>query len=302
MSLDASRTGQTDADELLVGLRTMMDGLRTLPPVPFSGAIEDLTVTTRSGSRPARLYRPEAVASPAPAFVFFHGGGFVSGSIDTHDNVCRELAAVAAATVVSVEYRLAPEHPYPAAVEDAIDATAWVAGHLAELGIDGARLGVAGDSAGACLATAVALDARDSGGPALALQLLAYPKIDFVNDHPSHHEPVAIMGITPELADLFDRHYLPDPARHGDPLASPLANAELAGLPPALILAAERDTLRDEAELYGRRLHKAGVTVATMRAVGLLHGFLNMTTIQPAGRLAARSFYAAAGLALAEGA
>lgn len=293
-------TGGPPLVEQLTQLRQSLAGLDALPQLAFAGAIDELTIPTRAGSVRGRLYRPARVAPPAPTFVFFHGGGFVAGSIDTHDNVARELAAVAGAAVVSVDYRLAPEHPFPAGVEDAVDATAWVVAQAADLGLDAGRLGVAGDSAGACLATAVAIQARDDGGPALRLQLLAYPKIDFVNEYPSHRADLGPAAISLGMARLFDSSYLPDPALRNEPLASPLATADLTGLPPALIVAAERDSLRDEAEAYGRRLHKAGVTVATMRAVGLLHGFLNVTTIQPAGRLFARSVYAAAGLALTE--
>jgi acetyl esterase len=230
--------------------------------------------------------------------VFFHGGGFVAGGLDTHDTVCRELATGAGALVVSVEYRLAPEHPYPAAVEDAIDATAWVVANAAHLDADPTRIGVAGDSAGGTLATAVALDARDRGGPALALQFLLYPKMDFVHDHPSHHEDPGEMGIPTEMATLFDRSYLPDPDRRGEPLASPLVAPDLAGLPPAFVVSAHRDTLRDEAEAYARRLHQAGVAVATIRAVGMDHGFCNLTPLAPATRLLATSLYAAAGHSL----
>jgi acetyl esterase len=294
-------TGGPPDAETLTQLRETLAGLTSLPTIAFEGAIDELTIPTRAGSVPARHYRPAGIASPAPVFVFFHGGGFVSGSIDSHDNLCRELAAVAGAAVVSVEYRLAPEHPFPAGVEDAFDATAWVSASAAELDIAADRMAVAGDSAGGCLATAVALQARDNGGPALALQFLAYPKIDFVNDHPSHHESFGALGINLGMARLFDSSYLPDPTLRHDPLASPLAVADLEGLPPAIIVSAARDTLRDEAELYGRRLHKSGVTVATVRAMGLLHGFLNLTPIQPAGRLMARSVYAAAGLALRDG-
>jgi acetyl esterase len=267
-------------------------------PAPLMSRVENIDLDVAGGKIPLRILVPQQTVRGV--VVYYHGGGWVIGDLDTHDAVCREIAARAGVVVAAVDYRLAPEHPFPAAVEDAVDATAWVAGDATDLGIDPARLAVAGDSAGACLATAVAIHARDHGGPALRLQLLAYPKIDFVNDHPSHHLDFGPAGISLGMARLFDNSYLPDPARRTDPLASPLATAELTGLPPALIVAAERDTLRDEAELYGRRLHKAGVTVATMRAVGLLHGFLNMTGIQPAGRLFARSAYAAAGLALKE--
>jgi acetyl esterase len=301
MALDAPAGGPTATNPLLVQLRELMDRLVDLPPVPFEGTIDELTIPTRAGSVAARRYRPAVLGSgAAPGFVFFHGGGFAAGGLGSHDAVCRELATAAPACVIAVDYRLAPEHPYPAPVEDAIDAASWVSSGAADLGIDASRLGLAGDSAGGCLVAAVTLHAREHGSPTFACQLLVYPKLDFVGDHPSHHEPVGAFGITPEMAALFDACYLPDPQRRREPLASPLLAPDLSGLPPALVVAAARDTLRDEAEAYGSRLHKAGVPVATMRAVGLDHGFLNVTSMVPSARLFARSLYAAAGDLLRE--
>jgi acetyl esterase len=285
----------TDPDAGVAQVRRFLDDLRDLPAVPFAGSIAELTVPTRDGAVPARHYRPGTAGAAAPVFVYLHGGGFVSGGLDSHDNVCRELATGARAVVVAVDYRLAPEHPFPAPVHDAADATAWVADHAAELGGDAARLGVAGDSAGAGLAAAVALDARDRGGPAIALQVLVYPKIDFVGEHASHTEQFGGFGISPETGAVFDRAYLPDENLRGDPLASPLAAPDLAGLPPALVVAAARDTLRDEAEAYGRRLHKAGVPVASLRALGQAHGFLHLSPVDPGAALFNASLWAAAG-------
>jgi acetyl esterase len=288
---DLSPLAGLDVEQLRQGLTV----LGTQTPVPFAGDIDELAIPTRAGARAARRYRPASVAPPAPAFVFFHGGGFVLGDLDSHDPVCRELATAAGAVVVAVDYRLAPEHPYPAPVEDAVDATAWVAAQAGELGIDAARLGVAGDSAGGCLAAATALHGRDHGGPALVLQVLVYPKLDFVGDHPSHHEPATGLGVPPEMAALFDRSYIPDESHRGEPLASPLLAPDLTGLPPALVVAGEQDTLRDEAEAYCRRLAEAGVAVAGMRALGLGHGFLSVTGFEPTAALFAAGLYAAAG-------
>jgi acetyl esterase len=288
---DLSALAGLDVAQLRQGLTV----LGTQTPVPFTGEIDELVIPTRAGTLAGRSYRPADLAAPAPAFVFFHGGGFVLGDLDSHDPVCRELATAAEAVVVAVDYRLAPEHPYPAPVEDAVDATAWVAAHAGELGIDTGRLGVAGDSAGGCLAAAAALHGRDHGGPALALQVLVYPKLDFVGDHPSHHEPPTGLGVPPEMAALFDRSYIPDERRRGEALASPLLAPDLSGLPRAVVVAGEQDSLRDEAEAYARRLAEAGVAVAGMRALGLGHGFLSVTGFDPAAALFASGLYAVAG-------
>jgi acetyl esterase len=287
----------TDVPAGVLQVRAFLDGLHDLPVTPFAGRIDDLTIPTRDGSVPARSYRPDLDAA-APVFVYLHGGGFVSGGLGSHDNVCRELAAGAGAVVVAVDYRLAPEHPFPAPVHDAADATAWVAANAAELGADPGRLAVAGDSAGAGLAAAVAIDARDRGGPAIALQVLVYPKIDFVGEHASHGESFGGFGITAETAEVFDRAYLPEPAMRSDPLASPLAAPDLSGLPPAVVVAAARDTLRDEAEAYAKRLHEAGVPVASLRALGQAHGFLHLSPLDAGVALFNATLWAGAGAAL----
>lgn len=267
------------------------------PPPPFDGTIEDHTVPVRWGAVPARLYRPRDLEERPPVAAFFHGGGFIAGDLDTHDSLCRELAAASRTLLLAVDYRLAPEHPFPAGLEDAYDATAWLAGAAAELGADPRRLAVVGDSAGANLATGVAMLAKAHGGPAIAFQLLFYPKLDFVNEYPSHVENREV-GIPQHISQFFDDCYLPDHSRRSDPLASPVLATDLTGMPPGLIVTADADTLRDEAEAYGHALRLAGVPVATLRAIGQLHGFGSMTEAIPSAWLIVRAAAAAMGEAL----
>jgi acetyl esterase len=267
------------------------------PPPPFEGSIEDRAVPVRWGTLPCRVYRPRDAGERPPAVAFFHGGGFIAGDLDSHDGLCRELATASRAMLLSVDYRLAPEHPFPAGLEDAYDATAWLAGAATDLGADPGRLGVAGDSAGANLATGVAMLARVQGGPVIAFQLLLYPKLDFVNEYPSHDENRAA-GIPRAISELFDDCYLPDRARRADPLASPALATDLAGMPPGLIVSADADTLRDEAEAYGQALRLAGVALATLRAIGLPHGFASMTELVPPAQLITRAAAALMGDAL----
>ncbi|HEU4324329.1 MAG TPA: alpha/beta hydrolase [Roseiflexaceae bacterium] len=269
-----------------------------LPPPPaFDGTVEQRTVPVRWGSVPARLYRPSGAGDRPPVVAFFHGGGFVLGDLDSHEGLCRELATAARALLLSVDYRLAPEHPFPAGLEDAYDATAWLAGAAAELGGDPGRLGVAGDSAGGNLATATAMLAKAQGGPAIAFQLLFYPKLDFVNEYPSYAEAHE-HGIPRGMSWFFDDCYLPDRARRADPLASPVLASDLAGMPPGLIVSADADKLRDEAEVYGQALRSAGVSVATLRAVGQMHGFATITEAVPSALLIVRAAAALMGDAL----
>lgn len=253
----------------------------------------------RWGTLPARLYRPDGTEERPPVVAFFHGGGFIAGDLDTHDALCRELAAASRALLLAVDYRLAPEHPFPAGLEDAYDATVWLAGAAAELGASQGRIAVAGDSAGANLATGVASLARAPGGPAIVFQLLLYPKLDFVNEYPSHSENREV-GIPRQIAAFFDDCYLPDHGRRADPLASPILATDLSGMPPGLIVTADADTLRDEAEAYGRALRLAGASVATLRAMGQLHGFGSMTKAVPSARLITRAAAALMGDALRE--
>lgn len=269
-----------------------------LPPPPaFDGTIDDISVPVRWGSVPGRVYRPRDAGDGPPAVAFFHGGGFIAGDLDSHDGLCRELAAAARVVLVAVAYRLAPETPFPGGLEDAYDATAWLAAAAAELGAEPRRLGVAGDSAGANLATGVAMLARAHPSLSIAFQLLLYPKLDFVSTYPSHEENRAA-GIPRAVSEFFDDCYLPDRARGGDPLASPALAADLSGMPPGLIVSADADTLRDEAEAYGQALRRAGASVATLRAVGLPHGFASMTEHVPPARLITRAAAALMGDAL----
>jgi acetyl esterase len=267
------------------------------PPPAFDGAIEDRPVPMRWGSVPGRVYRPRGAGERPPAVAFFHGGGFIAGDLDSHDGLCRELAASARAVLVAVAYRLAPETPFPGGLEDAYDATTWLASAAPELGTDPRRLGVAGDSAGANLATGVAMLARAHPSVSIAFQLLLYPKLDFVNTYPSYEENRAA-GIPRAVSEFFDDCYLPDRARRADPLASPALAADLTGMPPGLIVSADADTLRDEAEAYGQALRQAGAAVATLRAIGLPHGFASMTELVPSAQLITRAAAALMGDAL----
>ncbi|MEN9937567.1 MAG: hypothetical protein RLZZ387_4146 [Chloroflexota bacterium] len=266
-------------------------------PLPFDGTIEDISVPVRWGSVPGRVYRPHDAGECPPAVAFFHGGGFIAGDLDSHDDLCRELAAAARVLLVAVAYRLAPETPFPGGLEDAYDATIWLASAATELGADHRRVGVAGDSAGANLATSVAMLARAHPSAPIAFQLLLYPKLDFVNAYPSHEENRAV-GIPQAVSAFFDDCYLPDRARRADPLASPVLAADLSGMPPGLIVSADADTLRDEAEAYGQALRQAGAVVATLRAIGQLHGFGSMTELVPSARLITRAAAALMGDAL----
>jgi acetyl esterase len=239
--------------------------------------VEDRSVPGPAGDIPVRLYRPGS-DGPLPVVVYFHGGGFVIGDIATHDAICHRLAAGVPALVVSVDYRLAPEHPFPAAVEDCDAATGWVSAHAVELGADPARLAVAGDSAGGNLATVVARHARDRGGPPVAFQLLIYPGIDMTRSFPSHSENGEGYLLDTDTMTWFLGNYLADAdPRHPD--ASPIFAEDLSNLPPALVLTAEFDPLRDEGETYAQRLREAGVVATTSRYDGMIHAFYGLDGI-----------------------
>jgi acetyl esterase len=245
-------------------------------------AVEDRGVPGPDGEIAVRVYRPAADRGPRPGVVYFHGGGFVICDLDSHDGACRRLANAVGAVVVSVDYRLAPEHRWPAAPEDAYAATRWVADHAAELGIDDARLALAGDSAGGNLTAVVALMARDRGGPPVAFQLLVYPVIDLGSaraQYPSQRENAEGYFLTVPQMEWYREQYLADDADGEEPYASPIKAASLAGLPPACIVTAEMDPLRDEGEAYGRALQAAGVPVTIHRAPGMFHGFFNMDAV-----------------------
>jgi acetyl esterase len=247
---------------------------------PAVAAVADRTVPGPVGELPVRVYTPEGEA-PFPIVVFFHGGGWVVGTLDTYDPLCRALAAATPAVVVSVGYRLAPEHRWPAAAEDAYAATLWASRNAAALGGAQHRLAVAGDSAGGNLAAVVALGARDRGGPAIAFQLLVYPVLDVAGDTGSWREHAEGFYLTAAGMRWYWDHYL-GPADGTAPDASPLRAAFVGGLPPALVIGAEHDILRDEGEAYAARLREAGVDAAASRYPGMVHGFFRWRAVTPA--------------------
>lgn len=238
-------------------------------------AIEDRTIQGRNGDIPIRIYRPSD-QSDLPVIVFFHGGGWVVGSLDGHEPVCRRLARENGMVVVSVDYRLAPEHKYPAAAEDCYDATLWVWENSAELGINPNKIIIAGDSAGGNMAAVVALMARDLGKPNIAFQLLIYPVVDGTMSHPSidanHDAPI----LTKAMMRWFVDHYQRQPSDVREAYFSPLLAADLSNLPPALVLTAEHDPLRDEGRAYAARLRQAGSMAHAIDYPRMVHGFLSL--------------------------
>ena len=272
------------------GFRTMTYGIRDPGTLPVVRSVEDAAIAGPAGDIPVRVYRPDA-DGPTPTVLFFHGGGFVIGDLDTHDDharlICREVEAV----VVSVDYRLAPEHPFPAGLEDCLAATRWAAAHVHDLGGDGQRIAVAGDSAGGNLSAAVALVTTREGGPRLAAQLLIYPGTDFRDDdtlHPSRVENGEGLFLTAEDMRWFQGHYIQDAAHVSDDRASVLLAQGLTGLPSAIVGTGEYDPLRDEGEAYARALEAAGVKVVLRRYDGLIHGFFGMGTWSDASAAAAK--------------
>ena len=269
-----------EARELMVKRRAMLDA------TPEAVArIEDRTIPGPDGDVPVRLYAPSDERG-LPVLVYFHGGGWVIGSIDTHDLLCRALANRAGCAVVSVDYRLAPEARFPAAAEDAYAATAWVAEHGDALGVDGGRVAVGGDSAGGNLTAAVALMARDRGRPPLLFQLLIYPVTAADFETASYQACAEGYGMSRADMIWFWDHYVPDAAGRKNPYAAPLHAADLSGLPPALVITAEYDTLCDEGEAFAARLHDAGVPTTLARYEGQIHGFVGNFAIMEQGRVA----------------
>jgi acetyl esterase len=262
------------------------------PEPPELKSVRALAIPSPAAAIPARIYTPTALRQTdglAPGLVFFHGGGWVIGNLDTHDVVCRTLAQQGELIVISVDYRLSPEHKFPAAVEDSIAATAWIAENAAALGIDASRLMVGGDSAGGNLAAVVAIHARDAGHePKLAGQVLIYPATDFRMTHPSHSEPETSVLLTHSVIRWFRDHYLNSPADVDDWRASPARVASLTGLPPAYLLTAGADPLRDEGDEYATRLKQAGVPLTYRTFPGQFHGFFTMGKLLPQANVAAR--------------
>jgi acetyl esterase len=262
-----------DARQLFVDTRPA-----STPTPPEIGSVRNVVAEGAQAPLPLRVYRPAGVpdATPLPAYVYFHGGGWVIGDLNTHDVVCRQLTATSGASVVSVDYRLAPEHKFPAAADDAWAATRWVVAHAAELGLDASRLAVGGDSAGGNLAAVVALMARDAGGPAIALQVLIYPVTDVMRETRSYADFAEGYMLTRDSMRWFIAHYLTSKDDARDWRVSPLRAPSLAGLPPALIVTAGFDPLRDEGEMYAGRLRDAGGLVDYVCYGGMVHGFVGM--------------------------
>jgi len=246
--------------------------------VPEVAKVTNRDVQGPDGSLALRIYTPLCANDTAeggrPLMLFFHGSGFVVCSLDTHDGMCRNLCAGTGCLVVSVDYRLAPEHKFPAGSDDCLAATRWAVANAAGLGADPGRVFVAGDSAGGNLAAVTALRIRDQGGPALLGQLLIYPVTDYHDPGtPSMAENAEGYGLTRKAMEWFWGHYLADPSDAADPYASPLRADDLSGLPPALVVTAEYDPLRDEGEYYADRLRQAGVRTRMQRWDGMNHGF-----------------------------
>lgn len=272
--------------------------LHHLPPVEARKAIETMRATTgepervakvenrtfrgSAGNLPLRIYTPDG-RGPFPALVYFHGGGWVVGSIETVDASCRSLANLAGCIVVSADYRLAPEHKFPAAADDCYAATRWTALHAASLHGDPARIAVGGESAGANLAAVAALMAQERGSTPLVLQLLLYPVLDYSFERPSHRENGEGYFLTTDMMRWFWRQYLNSDTDGESHLASPLRAKYLQGVAPAAIYTAEFDPLRDEGAAYAAKLREAGVSVQYKCCEGLIHGFMGMAkVVEPA--------------------
>jgi acetyl esterase len=256
-----------------------------LAPAQTVASVEDRTIPGPASDLPIRVYRPagSAPGTALPALVFFHGGGWVFGDLESHDSLCRELCNLAGCAVVSVGYRVAPEDKFPAAVEDALAAVRYVAGSAQTLGVDGSRLAVGGDSAGGTLAAVTALAFRDQGGPRLCFQALIYPVTDMSLDSPSYTRIANGYTLPRERMLFFREAYLRGPEDIADWRASPLKARDLSKLPPALVLTAAQDPLVDEGKAYADRLAAAGVPVAYSCYEGMVHGFLTMAGAVEAG-------------------
>jgi len=241
---------------------------------------DERTVPGPSGDVPVRVYS-QATDAVLPVVVYFHGGGWTIGDVASYDVLCRKLAVATGLTVVSVDYRLAPEHVFPAAVDDCYAVTKWIAEHGSELGVDGSRLAVAGDSAGGNLAAVTSILARDRGGPTIAFQLLIYPVIDGTMGFPSYKENAEGYLLSADDMAWFYEQYVPAGVDRKNPMLSPLYAPNLSNLPPALVITAEYDPLRDEGEAYADALQQAGIEARASRYDGMVHGFVPIDGVIP---------------------
>jgi acetyl esterase len=273
-----------DADPVAAA-RAGTDAMFVHPSAP-DVEVDTVAIPGPGGDIPARVYRPHGATPGLPVLVYFHGGGFVAGGLASHDGTARELTANADCITVSIDYRLAPEHPYPAGLDDCCAALQWVAKNAADLGGDGARLAIGGDSAGGNLCAAVAIRNRDDNGPELALQLLVYPVIDPACTTRSMTTNAVGYMLTADSMRWMWATYLAGHDPSGDTGAAPQHASSLAGLPPALVITAEFDPLRDEGEEYARAMAGAGVPVTCSRYAGQIHGFFSMYALAPAARVA----------------
>ncbi|PWK16447.1 alpha/beta hydrolase [Tumebacillus permanentifrigoris] len=248
---------------------------KLVPPEPVH-RVEDRTIPVPDGEIQIRIYTPEG-DGPHPALVFLHGGGFVLGGLESHDDICRALTNLTPCVVIAVNYRLAPEHKFPTGLHDAYAATRWVFNNAHDLSLDPTRIAIGGDSAGGNLATVITHLAHDSGDFRPCLQLLAYPSTLMSRDNESSQQYATGYYLTQGQLRYFGEHYTHTPEEFTNPLVSPYLRADLTGLPPAFLLTAECDPLRDEAEAYAQRLEQAGVPVTLTRYEGMIHGFLGMS-------------------------
>ena len=279
-----SFTAGSDVGEARSHRRLEAEIVAERPPLPMA-RVEAHEIPGPAGTLPARLYVPPTAAkAAAPLLVYYHGGGWVIGDLDTHDGPCRFLAAHSGVAVLSVDYRLAPEHPFPAAAEDAWASYAWTSENATRLGFDPGRIAVGGDSAGGNLAASVCLMAREAEAPPPALQLLIYPVTDTSAEMPSRRMFEEGFLLTRGDMDFFENHYLPPGVDRADPRASVLKAEDLNSLPPAYVATAGFDPLRDEGEAYALRMRDAGVRVTLRRHAGLVHTFANLTAICPSAR------------------
>lgn len=264
-------------------IRQPTDPSATSGPLEEVARVEDRYIPGPIGDIPVRIYTPEG-QRPFPVLVYFHGGGFVTGDLDMVDGPCRMIANRAECVVVSVDYRLSPEHKFPAPLEDAYAAVKWIAENGETISVDSNRLAVGGDSAGGNLAAAVSLMAKDKNGPVISYQLLVYPTLNYSFDTESYLAFEEGYLLSTKDLEWFWNHYLQDEKDGINPYASPLLAKDLSGLPPALIIVAEFDQLRDDGEAYGKRLKEAGIPTEITRYEGMIHNFYLMPAVFPQGK------------------